>query len=113
MNGPEGSPSPNRQTGNEKPGNHEKCNDGVQARPEQNPVQRLRKYVVDWVLAERKSQVNMVQNHGQDAESTQYIDARETILNRYFGFQVGQSLSRSHARGIHCRPHRGTREKHW
>ena len=83
MHTPQLSPSPNRQTGDEKSGNHKERDDGVQAGPEQNAVQRLRKYVVDGVPgmpARRESQVNVMQDHGEDAKSPQHIDAGEAIL---------------------------------
>ena len=80
------SPPPNRQAGDEEPGNHKERNDGVQARPEQHSVQRLRKHVVDGVLTQSKSQMTMVQDHRKYAESTQYIDTGEARLTWYCGF---------------------------
>jgi hypothetical protein len=44
--------------------------------------------MVDRVPAGRESQMDVVQDHGQDAQATQCIDAGETVLARNFGLQV-------------------------
>ena len=92
VNAPQCSPAPDRQAGDEKPGNHEECDDGVEPGPEQNPIERLWKHVLDGVLAQRKSQVNVVQDHGKDAKPTQYVDAGEAMLSWYSALETRRFL---------------------
>src|ERR1044072_5209405 len=81
-------PPADRQAGNEKPGDHEERDDSVETGPEQHLVQRMRKDIVNGVLAALESQMNVVQYHGQDAKPSKHIDAGKPVPVRCGGHCV-------------------------
>lgn len=76
---PERSPASYRDAGDEEPGNHEERDDGVEAGPEHHAVETLRQNVVHRKLVHLELKVAVVEDHGEDAESAQDVDAGEAI----------------------------------